>query len=139
MAHKQRDAKKEALWRRRVRGQARSGMTIRAWCLSEQVNEATFHWWRRELARRDGERRKSAVPKRKHRRVSRSPAFVPVRVNSTDSRVRPTDPGVSLDAPQAVSSHIEIALSDGRRIRVIGQVDRQALADVLAALERSAC
>jgi len=81
MVHKKRDPKKEALWRRQVRGQARSGMTVRAWCLHEQVNEATFHWWRRELARRDGERQKSTATKRRHRRVSRSPAFVPVRVS----------------------------------------------------------
>jgi len=50
-----RDLKKEASWRRLIRKQARSGLTIRAWCLDQRVNEATFHWWRRELARRDAE------------------------------------------------------------------------------------
>ncbi len=145
MAHKQRDLKKEALWRRQIRGQARSGMTVRAWCLNEQVSEATFHWWRRELARRDGERQKSAVPKCKHRRVSRSPAFVPVRVSEED----PPDVGGrdcrnvggrdcrnvgGRDGCDVGGSRIEIVLADGRCVRVSGSVDRQMLADVLAML-----
>lgn len=132
MAQQRRDPKKEASWRRQIRRQARSGVTVRAWCLAHQVSEATFHWWRRELARRDGERQKSSVPKRRYRRVSPSPAFVPVRVS-------PTDPRASSNVPQAIGSHIEIALPDGRCIRVIGQVDRQTLAEVLAAMEGSAC
>ena len=140
MAHKRRDPKKEASWRRIIRRQARSGVTIRAWCLDRQLSEATFHWWRRELARRDGEWKKPtragelkkstrAQPreggKKQTRPVAGSPAFVPVRVNPDDL--------------QAGGSPMEIALPDGRCIRVRGPVDRQALVDVLAALERPSC
>ena len=157
MSEKRRDPKKEASWRRQIRRQARSGVTVRAWCLAHQVSEATFHWWRRELARRDAEQTPAAGRgwqegrrhRREHRktattlqpvpRVALSPAFVPVRVGPTDSRVRPTDPRANSNVPHAIGSHIEIALPDGRCIRVIGQVDRQMLADVLSALEPSAC
>jgi len=120
MFHKKRDPKKEALWRRQIRRQSRSGMTVRAWCLDRQVNEATFHWWRRKLSRRDGELKKSIATKRRNRRAATSPAFVPVRVSPDD--------------PQADESQIEIALPDGRCVRVTGHVDRHALADVLEVL-----
>lgn len=138
MAHKRRDPKKEASWRRQVRRQARSGMTVRGWCLDQQVSEATFHWWRRELARRDGELKKSTrtgeqkKPTRAQQRTrpaASSPAFVPVRVAADDR-----DDGGGRDDPQAGESQIEIALPDGRCVRVTGSVDRQALADVLGVL-----
>ena len=147
MAHKKRDPKKEASWRRQIRRQARSGMTVRAWCLDQQVSEARFHWWRRELARRDGELKKSTrtgerkKPTRTQQRTrpaASSPAFVPVRVAADDcddggGRDDRDDDG-GRDDPQAGESQIEIALPDGRCIRVTGQVDRQALADVLEVL-----
>ncbi len=46
-----RDLVKEGAWRRRVDGQAGSGRTVRAWCRRHGVTEASYHWWRRELAR----------------------------------------------------------------------------------------
>ncbi len=140
MAHKRRDPKKEASWRRIIGRQSRSGVTVRAWCLDQQLSEATFHWWRRELARRDvelkqsartGERKKSPRTqpreggKKRTRPATGSPAFVPVRVFPDDL--------------QADGSPIEIVLPDGRFIRVRGPVDRQTLADVLAALEHRPC
>ncbi len=136
MAHKRRDPKKEASWRRIICRQARSGVTVRAWCLDRQVSEATFHWWRRELARRDGEpkkssrtgdQKKSTRPRVRKggqpptRLASASPAFVPVRVSS--------------EALPADGSPIAIVLPNGRCIRVRGPVDRQTLADVVASLE----
>jgi len=75
------------------------------------VPEAAFHWWRRELARRDAE--------------SQAMSFVPVHV--TDDRARDGD------------GRIEIELTDGRRVRVMGTVDREMLTAVLDVLERRAC
>jgi len=74
------------------------------------VNEGAFYRWRKELARRDAEPAAS---------------FVPVQV--------------SADHPGAEESRIEIVLVGGRRVRLSGRVDRQALADVLAAVESQAC
>ena len=42
---------KEQSWRDLIRRQAQSGQSIRAFCASESVSEASFHWWRRELTR----------------------------------------------------------------------------------------
>jgi hypothetical protein len=106
-----RDPKKEAFWRSMVRGQAGSGLSVRAWCRKHHLNEAGFYAWRKELARREAERCE--------------PAFVPVRVTE--------------DAPAVASGPIEIVLTSGRRVRVSGPVDRQMLADVLAVLEEGGC
>jgi hypothetical protein len=104
-----RDLKKESFWRRMVRRQAGSGLSVRAWCEQHALREATFHWWRGELARRDAER----------------PAFVPVQVKE--------DEGVGAEG------RIEIVLSGGRSVQVSGRIDRVMLSDVLAVLEERGC
>src|SRR5438128_1804326 len=68
--------KREAIWRQVVRGHARSGMSIRAYCAQNRVKEPAFYWWRSELARRD-----AGKPRR------RAAAFVPVMVHSPLDRV----------------------------------------------------
>jgi transposase-like protein len=52
-----RSGSREAFWRRLVSGQPASGVSIRAWCERHEVSEPSFYAWRRELARRDSERR----------------------------------------------------------------------------------
>jgi transposase-like protein len=110
-----RDPTKEKFWRRRVFGQAKSGLSIRAWCREHDLREPAFYWWRARLAR-TGRGRKAR---------SRKPTFVPVHVSAQET--------TSVDGP------IEIVLAAGRRIRVRGPVDRQMLADVLAVLEAPPC
>jgi len=103
-----RDKSKELMWRRQVAAQAAGGLSIRAFCKARGISEQSFHWWRRELRRRDAQR---VVP-----------AFVPVAVTAT--------------APEPASGGVvEIVLPGDRRVQVRGKVDRQQLADVLAVLE----
>lgn len=109
--NRRRDLAKEAAWRGRIGRQADSGRSVRAWCRRHRVKEAAFHWWRRELVRRDAETGRVA--------------FLPVQV---------TGPNPDGDRPP-----IEIVLADGRCVRVGGPVDRQVLADVLEVLEGRAC
>ena len=42
----------ESLWRRRLRQQPRSGLTIQQFCKREGTSTATFHSWKRRLAPR---------------------------------------------------------------------------------------
>lgn len=49
------DPKKGAFWRQTIRGQRRSGMSIRAWCRGHALREASFYWWRTRLAQRDAQ------------------------------------------------------------------------------------
>lgn len=113
-----RDLKKESFWRRMVQAQAGSGMSVRSWCRRRRVQEVTFYWWRRELARREAE---ACVDRDAGRPVS----FVPVHI--------------SADPPVEQGGRIEVVLAGGRRIRISGRVDRQTLSDVLAALEAPPC
>ena len=106
-----RDLTKEAAWRRRLARHASSGQSVRAWCRRHRVKEAAFHWWRRELARRDAE--------------AQAPSFLPVHV--ADDPARDGD------------GQIEIALADGRRVRVTGTVNREMLTQVLDVLECRVC
>jgi transposase len=102
-----RDRKKQAKWRRVVAGQAGSGLSVRAYCLRHGVKEPAFYWWRAELARRDA--------------AAAQAAFVPVRLVE--------------EAGSAEGGRIEIVLPGDRRVQVVGRVDRQTLADVVAVLE----
>jgi hypothetical protein len=106
---KSRDPRKETFWRRMVRRQVGSGLSVRAWCENHALREATFYWWRAELARRDVEQ----------------PPFIPVRVT----------PGV----PAGTEPRLDIVLTNGRRIQVSGRVDRAILADVVSILEQLGC
>lgn len=112
-----RDRSKEAFWRRMIRQQARSGLSVRAWCGRHDVSEASFYWWRRRLARTGRPVRGSG------RRETGTPQFVPVRVTAEQAGAASSRLGC-----------IEIILPGRQRVRVLGAVDRQALADVLAVL-----
>lgn len=106
----QRDGSREHFWRDTIRRFATSGQSVRRFCESLGLSEPSFYFWRRTLAQRDA----ASAP------MSRSPstpAFVPVQV--AEERGEP----------------IEIVLRGDRRIRLYGEVDRAALADVVAALE----
>ena len=98
---------KESFWRRMVRGQPGSGLSIRAYCVKHGVKEPAYYWWRVRLARRD-----AAKPRA---------AFVPVRV-------------IAEGPAPAEGGHLEILLPGGRQVQVRGRVNKQALADVLAVL-----
>ena len=124
---RRRDPKKERFWRQKMREQARSGLSIRAWCREHDVHEHSFYWWRVRLAGRDAGRRR-----RRSRRPN--PAFVPIRIAAASAATQSS----------SAESRIEIVLLDQRRVQVIGRVDREMLADVLAVLaldttERQGC
>ena len=69
-----RDVKKESKWRRHVMAQGESGLSVRGYCRGRGISEQGFHWWRRELARRDGEEVQPVE--------AVEPAFVPVQVTA---------------------------------------------------------
>lgn len=130
-----RDRKKEAFWRKVIAGRRGSGLSIRAWCLKHTLRESSFFWWRRELARRDGQARTWAHEP--HRRLPpnhpHAPSLAAVRVTPDFLGEDPMDP-----SPQNGSRGcIEILWPDQRRVRVVGPVDRQALADVLAVMRET--
>lgn len=122
-------ARKEAHWRRLIRDQARSGLSIRAWCHTHGRKESAFYWWRTELARRVGVvptgRRSDRVVAGERQALDRAAssqghALVPVRVVE--------------DKARSADGRIEIILPGGARVHMAGRVDRQMLVDVMAVL-----
>ena len=109
---------KEQSWRDLIRQQAQSGQSIRAFCASESVSEASFHWWRRELTGRRGDAR--TEPSTKPLQPSR-PEFVPIAVTS------PPRPAIEIELPARIL------------VRVLPGASSEQLREVLAALETSRC
>jgi len=64
-----------------IRGQAGSALSVRAWCEKRDLREATFYWWRTELARRD----------------AKEPTFLPVQV----TRDEPANSGGRIEIVRA--------------------------------------
>jgi hypothetical protein len=104
-----RNRKKEAGWRKHIRAQAGSGLSIEAYCRQHDLRAYGFYWWRRELSRRDAEPPPPLA------------TFVPVTV-------------VAQPRVHSEEGRIEIVLPGHRRVRVMGSVDKGMLADVLAVL-----
>jgi transposase-like protein len=70
---KVRDEGKEAFWRRTVRRQGQSGLTVRAFCREHELRKTAFYFWRRELAQREAAQRHSTT-------------FLPVRVTAAPAQ-----------------------------------------------------
>jgi len=59
MANHLRDPEREAFWRAAVTRQAASGLSVRGFCRREGLAESNFYAWRRTLAQRDAEPKRS--------------------------------------------------------------------------------
>lgn len=116
MAGRQRNAAKERFWRRVLEQWRKSGDSIRGYCARHRLSEASFHAWRRELARRD---RQLQAERSAHA------SFVPLRVVADPVAER----GV-VEAPPV----IEIVMPRGVVVRVPANASAAAVHAVLSAL-----
>ena len=112
---------REAYWRGQVGAWERSGESVRGYCRSRGLSEAGFHFWKRELKRRDA----GAASK------ADGAAFAEVRLAPCAVREAVPSP--------ARGALIEIAVAGSLRIQVHPGFDEETLARVIAALERAAC
>ena len=92
-------------------------MSDRAWCRDQQVNEAGFYWWRRQLARRDAEQSSSVGYDKPQGRL---PNNQPVRLNNPQTshfNLR----NLGEDAPENLHQNLgkTTAKSPGRRNRLV--------------------
>ena len=71
MARLHRDLNREQVWRRHLEQERFSGLTARAYCRANALQESAFFFWKKEIAKRD---RESTAP------PNPTPAFVPVAV-----------------------------------------------------------
>ena len=136
MARKgERDLKRERFWRAALRRRQQSGLTVRAFCRGEQLPETSYHFWRREIVRRDQEPRPRSAHERARASASR------VTAGRRPAVLRPLFQELAmLGGPSAGADRcLEVILPDGCRVRVPAEVDRTLLADVLQVLETRRC
>jgi transposase len=124
---KRRDPAREKFWRRTIRRQQRSGLTVRDFCGREGLKDWTFRWWRQELARRDRQPSTAIRGDQEGASTEAAPVFLPVRV-------------VDLEAASSrAAPRIEIVLPTGSIVRVSSGFDPPTLGHVLAVLEGRPC
>ena len=124
---KRRDPAREQFWRRTVRRQQRSGLTIRDFCRREGLKDWTFRWWRQELERRDQKADSNQRVDPAGTPTVATPAFLPVQIVDLES-VAPRPPAL-----------IEVMLPSGPTVRVPDGFDPRTLQAVLALLEGRRC
>jgi hypothetical protein len=105
-----------------MRQRRASGLSVRDYCSLHQVRESTFHFWQREIARRDQEQQRHGVAAVAMSKQEAS--FVPVTLIGA----RPDNDAV-----------IDIRLPSGHRLRVRRGCDRRLLGEVVAVLEGRPC
>jgi transposase-like protein len=108
---KRRKRVREQFWRDTFQQFPDSGQSVRGFCKSHGLSEASFYYWRQTLVTRD------AVAGSGDHPTSTAPAFLPVRISGGNT------------------GRMEIVLGGGRRIRLRGPVDQTALAEVVNVLE----
>jgi transposase len=124
---RRRDPIREKFWRRAIRQQQRSGLTVRAFCLREGLKDGAFRWWRQALTDRDREPSIAPPDGQDDKPTEAAPALLPVRLVDLEAlSARPTAP-------------IEIVLPTGPTVRVSSGFDPRILGQVLAMLEGRPC
>jgi hypothetical protein len=103
---------RETCWREQVRSCESSGLPISGYCRRHGIALSQYHWWKRELKRRDSER---GVPRS---------GFAEVQM-------------VSVAA--ALSPLLEVIVANGRRIGVHPGFDASTLAAMVQVLEGLPC
>jgi hypothetical protein len=116
MANRVRNESKERLWREHVLSWQRSGVTIREYCLQQQLSEPNFYAWRRELARRDEVAVAPAPPAPRGKPASIT--WMPVTVTSSASPL------------------VEVQLPTGAVLRIPAGVESVTLERILTALHQ---
>jgi len=110
MAKTNRDPQREQFWRSTIQAWSSSQQTIRDFCRDRELAETAFHFWRKELRRRDGK-----VPN------DPTPRFVAVTV---------------APAPPATTA-VEVRCPSGHVV-VLGACDESILRSLFAALRPEA-
>ena len=119
-------------WRALLEAQRRSGLSLAAFCRRRGVSAGTLSFWKWKLTHEGAADAGRGAPAR--RRI-RPPAFVPIQLAARPG-ARPLEAPV---APRAERGELEIALSNGRVVRVRGRVDLAELTAVLRTVEALGC
>ncbi len=132
---------REAYWRRPLAEWSGSGLSKVAFCRKRGLSPSAFHWWKGELARRDGARSSRSVRPcsakgiRSGVETKAKPAFVAVRVAAGGVAGAAVPPR----ANGRVEGGVEVVLRNGRRVRVGSGFEAEVLVRVVGVLEGMPC
>ena len=121
MANRKRSESKERYWRGQVAGWEASGLSIRAYCQQQRLNEPCFYAWRRELVRRDG--------------VARTPPPIQQHSASIRSKVASSVSWMPITVTEGARSDIEVQLPSGVQLRI--PLSMETLEHLFTVLQRS--
>ena len=121
---------KESYWRELVHRQAHSQLSIRQFCSQQEIPEASFYAWRRELKLRDREQRMSPT----------SPAFHDAELKRESSASTPAGNGHAFIPIQVIEepNALELIHPLGYQLRIFGEVNAKVLNQVLDVLDQRA-
>lgn len=125
MANRMRSEAKERYWRGQVSGWQSSGLGIRAYCQQQQLSEANFHAWRRELARRD-----QLTPPAN---ATATPSVSDT--SATKPKASPSVTWMPVTLTESIAPIIEVQLPSGVQLRI--SCGLESLEALLTALQRS--
>jgi hypothetical protein len=109
-------AEKVLRWRKIVKSQADSGLSVREFCATEGISEPSFYAWRKKLREEKFDRSQPPKVRRRKDALDNQGQFVPLKLLAT-------------------TQALEIVHPLGYRIQVSGDVDPVALRNVIDALD----
>lgn len=119
-----RPARSRAAWLEEVKKWRKSGQRAEAYAGAHGLHPGTLAYWASRL-------RDDLGPKTAPKLVGASPAFVSVRVASRTQRRKETE-------QPSIEGEFEVALTNGRRVRLAGSFGVESLVRLLAVVEGGA-
>lgn len=119
-------------WRALLEAQQRSGLNLAAFCRRRGLRKGTLSFWKWKL------RHEAAVGGRRAAPAGGRTGpvkFVPIQLTARPGASEPAPPA----APRAELTELEIALANGRLVRIRGGVALSQLAAVLRTVEALGC
>lgn len=102
------DSEKARAWRQRLQRFERSSFTITDFCSAEDVSEATFHYWRRRLAKQSPTRA-PVIGSQGHGQAQRHVGFMPVRVSLSTVDIHLPN-GTRVSIPSTETSALRVVI-----------------------------
>ena len=131
-----RDDKKESFWRKHIAEWKASGLSKRAYAISQNLPESSFNAWRREIELRD--REKVSTTNAKALLPEDESLFVPLRVLA-DSTARVSSKPAAATQAAATGTCLDLFLPGGCVLKLTQDSDFTLVKRLIAALEETTC
>jgi|SRR5262249_54985380 len=125
-----RDPAKERYWRRLLRQARRSELTARDFCAERGISVPSFYFWRREIDRRDRQRKLA---------TKQAPEPTSSTTLPSPDLATPAFVTLAMDTGTVPPPAIEIVVAERRLLRVRPGFDAELLRQLVRLLEEPSC